>query len=82
MVERLRQLTEQRQLRAWERLGGGTGPEGEEVPTATYRRLRREMLNAERRVFVRMRDERRIDDEVLTRVMHELDLEEVALNRD
>ncbi|SFO43455.1 Na+/H+ antiporter [Actinomadura madurae] len=82
VVERLRQLTEQRQLRAWERLGGGTGPEGEEVPTATYRRLRREMLDAERRVFVRMRDERRIDDEVLTRVMHELDLEEVALNRD
>lgn len=40
------------------------------------------MLNAERRVFVRMRDERRIDDEVLTRVMHELDLEEVVLNRD
>ncbi|TDD70865.1 Na+/H+ antiporter [Actinomadura darangshiensis] len=82
VVERLRQLAEHRQLRAWERLGGGTGPEGEEVPTATYRRLRREMLHAERMVFVRMRDERRIDDEVLTRVMHELDLEEVALNRD
>ncbi|MFA1543071.1 Na+/H+ antiporter [Actinomadura monticuli] len=82
VVERLRQLAEHRQLRAWERLGGGTGPEGEEVPTATYRRLRREMLMAERVVFVRMRDERRIDDEVLTRVMHELDLEEVALNRD
>lgn len=81
-VERLRQLAEHRRLRAWERLGGGTGPRGEEVPTATYRRLRREMLAAERRVFVRMRDERRIDDEVLTRVMHELDLEEVALNRD
>ncbi|CNG43191.1 Na+/H+ antiporter [Mycobacterium tuberculosis] len=82
VVERLRRLAEQRQLRAWERLGGGTGPAGEEVPTATYRRLRREMLAAERRVFVRLRDERRIDDEVLTRVMHELDLEEVALERD
>ncbi|WP_243725453.1 Na+/H+ antiporter [Actinomadura rubrisoli] len=82
VVTRLRELAEHRQLRAWERLGGGTGPEGEEVPTATYRRLRREMLSAERRVFVRMRDERRIDDEVLDRVMHELDLEEVALHRD
>lgn len=82
VVERLRQLAEHRQLRAWERLGGGTGPAGEEVPTATYRRLRREMLAAEREVFVRMRDERRIDDAVLTRVMHELDLEEVALDRD
>ncbi|MFA1551650.1 Na+/H+ antiporter [Actinomadura chokoriensis] len=82
VVERLRQLAEHRQLRAWERLGGGTGQEGDEVPTAAYRRLRREMLAAERQVFVRMRDERRIDDEVLSRVMHELDLEEVALDRD
>ncbi|MDL4777827.1 MULTISPECIES: Na+/H+ antiporter [Thermomonosporaceae] len=82
VVQRLRGLAEHRQLRAWERLGGGTGPEGEEVPSATYRRLRREMLAAERRVFVRMRDERRIDDEVLDRVLHELDLEEAALSRD
>ncbi|MFC4048207.1 Na+/H+ antiporter [Actinomadura syzygii] len=82
VVERLRWLAEHRQLKAWERLGGGTGPEGAEVPTATYRRLRREMLAAERRVFLRARDERRIDEEVLTRVLHELDLEEAALNRD
>jgi CPA1 family monovalent cation:H+ antiporter len=82
VVERLRELAEHRQLRAWERLGGGTGPEGEEVPSAAYRRLRREMLAAERRVFVRMRDERRIDDEVLSRVMNELDLEEAALHRE
>ncbi|MFC5754335.1 Na+/H+ antiporter [Actinomadura rugatobispora] len=81
VVERLRQLAEHRQLKAWERLGGGTGPEGEEVPTATYRRLRREMLSAERRVFVQMRDQRRIDDEVLDRVLNELDLEEAALSR-
>jgi CPA1 family monovalent cation:H+ antiporter len=82
VLERLRALAEHRQLRAWERLGGGTGPEGAEVPTTTYRRLRLEMLTAERRTFVRMRDERRIDDEVLERVLHELDLEEAALHRD
>ncbi|KAB2352732.1 Na+/H+ antiporter [Actinomadura rudentiformis] len=82
VTERLRQLAEHRQLRAWERLGGGTGPEGEEVPTSTYRRLRREMLAAERQVFIQMRDERRLDDEVMNRVLHELDLEEAALNRD
>ncbi|XVQ14464.1 Na+/H+ antiporter [Spirillospora sp. CA-255316] len=82
VVERLRQLAEHRQLKAWERLGGGTGPEGEEVPTATYQRLRREMLEAERRVFVEMRDRRRIDDEVLDRVLNELDLEEAALSRE
>ncbi|HEY7488859.1 MAG TPA: Na+/H+ antiporter [Streptosporangiaceae bacterium] len=82
IVQRLRGHAEQRQLRAWERLGGGTGPEGEEVPSATYRRLRREMLAAEREVFIRFRDERRIDDEVLQRVLHELDLEEVMMSRD
>jgi CPA1 family monovalent cation:H+ antiporter len=82
IVQRLRGHAEQRQFTAWERLGGGTGPAGEEVPSATYRRLRREMLAAERAVFVRLRDERRIDDEVLRRVLHELDLEEVMLSRD
>jgi CPA1 family monovalent cation:H+ antiporter len=82
IVQRLRGHAEQRQLTAWERLGGGTGPAGEEVPSATYRRLRREMLAAERAVFVRLRDERRIDDEVLRRVLRELDLEEVMLSRD
>ncbi|RAY11163.1 Na+/H+ antiporter [Actinomadura craniellae] len=82
VVARLRQLAEHRTLKAWERLGGGTGPEGKEVPTATYRRLRREMLAAEREVFIRFRNERRIDDEVLERVLHELDLEEALLSRD
>ncbi|GAA2626155.1 Na+/H+ antiporter [Actinomadura fulvescens] len=82
VAERLRQLAEYRQLRAWERLGGGTGPEGEEVPTNTYRRLRQEMLAAERQVFIRLRDERRLGDEVLNRVLHDLDLEEAALDRD
>ena len=82
IVQRLRGHAEQRQHTAWERLGGGTGPAGEEVPSATYRRLRREMLAAERAVFIRLRDERRIDDEVLRRVLHELDLEEVMLSRD
>ncbi|MFD0889122.1 Na+/H+ antiporter, partial [Streptosporangium algeriense] len=67
---------------AWERLGGGTGPRGEETPSTVYRRLRREMLAAGREVFVRLRDEGRLDDEVLNRVMHELDFEEATLERD
>jgi CPA1 family monovalent cation:H+ antiporter len=81
-ADRLRQLAEDRRFRAWERLGGGTGPSGEEVPTAVYRRLRREMLAAERAAFVRLRNERRIDDEVLRRILHELDLEELMLSRE
>ena len=40
------------------------------------------MVAAERETFVRFRDERRIDDEVLRRVLRELDLEEAMLSRD
>ncbi|GGK67633.1 Na+/H+ antiporter [Sphaerisporangium melleum] len=82
VVERLRVQAERRAMGAWERLGGGVGPEGEETPSTLYRRLRREMLDAEREVLVRMRDERRIDDEVLRRVTRELDYEEATLARD
>ncbi|WP_214107046.1 Na+/H+ antiporter [Acrocarpospora catenulata] len=82
VVEQLRTRAERSALHAWERLGGGTGPAGEETPATVYRRLRREMLAAEREVFVRMRDQRRIDDEVLRRVMAELDFEEAILERD
>jgi len=78
----LRRVAERRQLRAWERLGGGVGPDSEQTPTNLYRRLRREMLETERSVFVEMRDRGEIDDEVLRRVMHELDLEEAILDRD
>jgi monovalent cation/hydrogen antiporter len=40
------------------------------------------MLDAEREVFVAARDNREIDDEVLRRVLRELDLEEARLSRD
>jgi len=83
VVQRLREKAEIRQLGAWERLGGNrTGPGYTETPTASYRRLRREMLDAERAIFVEMRDAGRIDDEVLRRVQQELDLEEALLARD
>ncbi|GII92228.1 Na+/H+ antiporter [Sinosporangium siamense] len=82
VVADLRTRSERRALQAWERLGGGTGPRGEETPSAVYRRLRREMLQSERDVLVRLRDERRIDDEVMRRVMAELDFEEATLERD
>ncbi|HEV7756114.1 MAG TPA: Na+/H+ antiporter [Mycobacteriales bacterium] len=54
----------------------------QETPAQVFRRLRREMLDAERSVFVDMRDAGRIDDEVLRRVINELDLEEAMLTRD
>ncbi len=79
---RLREKAEIRSLAAWERLGGESGEQRRETPTEAYRRLRREMLESERAVFVRMRDEGRIDDEVLRRVQFELDLEEAMMSRD
>jgi CPA1 family monovalent cation:H+ antiporter len=81
VLANLRQQAEARSNAAWERLGRAD-PQGTERPSVVHRRLRREMLEAERAVFVRFRDERRIDDEVLRRVLRELDLEEAALARE
>jgi Na+/H+ antiporter len=83
VVERLRRLAEYRQAGAWERLpGSDAGTEGGPAPSAAFRRLRREMTAAERAEFIRLRDERQIDDEVLDEVLHHLDLEEAILSRD
>jgi CPA1 family monovalent cation:H+ antiporter len=82
VLDRLRELAEHRRFAAWERLGGDRHADRTETPTAAYRRLRREMLATERRVFVRLRGEGRIDDEVLRRVMHDLDHEEAGLARE
>ncbi|MET8758190.1 Na+/H+ antiporter [Lentzea sp. NPDC004782] len=76
--DQLRSLAEHRGNAAWERLGR----QDEESPAAAYRRLRRLMLSAERDEFVRARDHGEIDDEVLFRVLRELDLEEAALSRE
>ncbi|MEV5889373.1 Na+/H+ antiporter [Nonomuraea fuscirosea] len=81
VIDQLREKSWRRSLTAWERLGGGAGPGGAETPSALYRRLRRDMLQAERQVFVRLRDERRLDDEVLREVMAQLDFEEAILER-
>ncbi|MFD4643639.1 Na+/H+ antiporter [Lentzea sp. NPDC058436] len=76
--DQLRSLAEHRGNAAWERLGR----QEEESPAAAYRRLRRVMLTAERDEFVKARDKGEIDDEVLFRVLRELDLEEAALSRE
>lgn len=82
VVARLREKAELRQFGAWERLGGGGGSAGAEPPTVAFRRLRRAMIEAEREVFVDLRDKGQIDEEVLIRVQRELDLEESILERD
>jgi CPA1 family monovalent cation:H+ antiporter len=84
VVSRLREKAEIRQLGAWERLGGRGSPDGAaiEPPTVSFRRLRRAMIDAEREVFIDLRDRGQIDDEVLLRVQRELDLEESILMRE
>jgi CPA1 family monovalent cation:H+ antiporter len=78
---KLKKMAELRANSAWERLGRDVAETGE-GPGATYRRLRREMVVAEREVFVEARNDGRIDDEVLRRVLRELDLEEAMLTRE
>jgi Na+/H+ antiporter len=82
IVDRLRRLAQYRQFGAWERLSDGLGADRAEVPSAAFRRLRREMTTAERAAFIRLRDERKIDDEVLDHVLRGLDLEEAMLARE
>ncbi|MCT7658674.1 Na+/H+ antiporter [Mycobacterium deserti] len=76
----LRHWNTRRLNSAWERLGR-TDDEIGESPTAAFRRLRLEMLAAERATFIAERDAGRINDEVLRSMLHGLDLEEATLNR-
>jgi monovalent cation/hydrogen antiporter len=76
----LRGWNTRRRNSAWERLGRNEEEIGES-PAAAFRRLRLEMLAAERATFIAERDSGQIDDEVLRNVLRGLDLEEGTLNR-
>jgi Na+/H+ antiporter len=76
----LRGWNTRRRNSAWERLGRDAAEIGES-PASAFRRLRLEMLAAERAAFIEERDNGRIDDEVLREVLRGLDLEEATLNR-
>jgi CPA1 family monovalent cation:H+ antiporter len=81
VVDRLRAHAQNRSDSAWERLGGGVSKGGKETPTSAFRRLRQEMVRAQRDEFVRLRDSGELDDEVMREVVRELDLEEAMLDR-
>lgn len=81
LAERLRTVLERRRNAVWERLGAVNAVTGESADE-TYRRLSREMIAAERQVFVELRDARRIDDEMLRTLLRRLDLEEAAAYRE
>ncbi|MCX4715906.1 Na+/H+ antiporter [Streptomyces virginiae] len=81
LADRLRTVMERRRNAVWERLGE-VNPETGESADDIYRRLAREMIAAEREVFVTLRDQRRIDDEMLRALLRRLDLEEAAAYRE
>ncbi|BBZ26435.1 Na+/H+ antiporter [Mycolicibacterium madagascariense] len=77
----LRHWNDRRSNAAWEQLGRSDDEIGE-GPAAAFKRLRLEMLKAERASFVSERDAGRINDEVLRSALRGLDLEEATLDRD
>jgi NhaP-type Na+/H+ or K+/H+ antiporter len=81
LANRLRNVLERRRNAVWERLGQVNPLTGETVDD-TYRRLSREMISAERAIFVKLRDGRYIDDEMLRTLLRRLDLEEAAAYRE
>lgn len=80
-IEELRGWNARRRNSAQERLRrvhneSATG----ETAAVTFRRLRLEMLAAERKTFIAERNSGQIDDEVLRTALHGLDLEEATLD--
>jgi Na+/H+ antiporter len=79
VIVQLRERAERRANMTWERLG--RSHDEVEPPSVAYRRLRLEMLAAERATLVRARDAGTVDDEVLRAAMTTVDLEESLLDR-
>jgi len=78
-AERMRGLYDFRRNRFSSRLE----PDGDgsfDERSADYQRLRRELLAAEREAVVDLRREGRIDDDVMRRVVRDLDLEDLRLD--
>lgn len=81
VTQRLHQHAEERAELASEHISDAQRPDGaRERPSETYARLRRAMIETEREVFRRARDEGRIPEVALARVYRDLDLEESLLH--
>jgi Na+/H+ antiporter len=77
-LERLRGFYDFRRQRFASRFDDAAGGELEER-SAAYQRLRRELLDAERRTVVDLRRAGRIDDDTMHRIQRDLDLEDARL---
>lgn len=80
VAERLRLLTRSRADARWERLAEVRDAH-EETPSATWRRLRSLMLDAERAELLRLRDAGQLPDEAMREMQRALDLEEAVVTR-
>jgi CPA1 family monovalent cation:H+ antiporter len=79
VLDRLRDRSIARSHEAWERLGRPLADQ--ETPSSVYARLRMEMLDAEREVVVRARDDGTAPVEVLAAALAAIDVEESLLDR-
>jgi monovalent cation/hydrogen antiporter len=77
-IERLRGLYQYRQRRLSAR-SGAVDDEGYEDRSLAYQQLVRELLEAQRRAIVRLRNEGAISNEVMHRIERDLDLEDSRL---
>ncbi len=77
-LDRVERIIQLRGNQAWERLG--RDPDSE-TPSDSFRRLRMAALDAERDEVLRIRDDGKADDQVISRVLAELDGEEITLTR-
>jgi CPA1 family monovalent cation:H+ antiporter len=80
VIDRLRARLQDRTDSAWEQLGRQSTLA--ETPSDAYRRLRTELLKAEREQALKARDNGQADDVVLRRILERLDIEESMLDRD
>jgi CPA1 family monovalent cation:H+ antiporter len=77
-VERMRGMYQFRRRRLKAR-GGYLEDDGSEDRSLAYQRLVRELLEAQRREIVRLRNQGEISNEVMHRIEHDLDLEDSRL---
>jgi CPA1 family monovalent cation:H+ antiporter len=78
-LQRMRGAYEWRARRFEARLSTDDDDGGIEEGSIAYQRLRREILEAERAEIIRLRNQSRINDDVMRRVERDLDLEDVRL---
>lgn len=76
IYDMVKQRIEQRNFAAWERLGTTAD---QETPSELYSRLRREMIDAERRRVLEIRSTGKVASDVVSEVLGMLDLEESML---